>query len=248
MEKDYPDLAEYLDRLLSRFELRANASYVLAGGPKLISLALDSKSKSINFEFLTANGNILAMDKDGQPDFERSLRLDTMTKHSGEIIVDASGEVLGLSFKAHDVTLSNEYVDGPIMRSGGRLVKLPKPKIEGRALGFIPTWAIDLTIPGSLDGYLQMVTDGLKRGESGKGTYLLTTLDSRDPDHNRVATEMGTLLVDNFFINFGLRVAQKFIWPSRAVLRDMKNLGERFAGQIAGDLTRLERLASAVAH
>jgi hypothetical protein len=248
IQRDYPEFGDYLETLLTSFEFKVTGHYDLPNGLRLVNFQLDSEHQAIRIEFMTAGGAIVPVDEKGQPHEESMLRFEGLEKHAGTIVVNAGGEALGLRFNLEDLRFSNDYVDGPIMHSGGKIVKLPPPKITGRALGIFPTWAIDLSIPGSLDEYATMITKGFVRGVDGKGTYLHQTIDTRNPKANLVEMEMGTMMVDNFFVNFGMRIVQKFIWPSESVLSEMRQVAQDFGGHIAKDLVRLSPVAPEIAH
>ncbi len=248
LKADYPDLGEYLDKLLTGFDLNLRGHYDGESGLRLASFSAESEQQQVRLEFVTAENALIPVDEKGQPHGESAVRFESLEKHAGTIVIDAGGEALGLSFKVEDLRLSNNFADGPIMHTGGKIVKLTPPKITGRALGVFPTWMIDLTIPGSLDGYAAMLTSGFLRGVEGKGTFLHQTIDTRNPKANQVEMQMGTMLVDNFFLNFGMRVVQSFIWPSQDVLANVRKVAQDFSGHVAKDLARLNSAATGIAH
>lgn len=248
IERDYPDLAHYLDRLITSFDLNIDGRYQLPSGLSLLTFTVKSETKEINLEMITADGAVIPVDDKGQPHAEAALHLKGLQSHSGMMAINARGGALGLNFDLHDLLLSFDFNEGPIMHSGGRILNLPPPKVTGRALGIFPTWAIDLSIPGSIDEYATMITQGILKGANGKGTYMHQTVDTRDPKATLVAVDMGTMLVDNFFVNFGMRVVQKFVWPSEDVLGEMRQVLVDFSGHVASDLVRLSAAPANIAH
>ncbi|MBM4251773.1 MAG: hypothetical protein FJ146_07360 [Deltaproteobacteria bacterium] len=248
VERDYPDLAHYLDRLITSFDLNIGGRYQLPNGLSLFNFTFNSETSEINLELVTADGAVIPVDDKGQPHAEAALHLAELQSHSGLMVINARGGALGLEFDLHDLHSSFDFKEGPVMHSGGRIVSLPPPKVTGRALGIFPTWAIDLSIPGSIDEYATMITQGILKGANGKGTYLRQTVDTRDPKATKVTVDMGTMLVDNFFVNFGMRVVQKFVWPSEDVLGEMRQALVDFSGHVANDLVRLSVVPADIAH
>ena len=239
---DYPQLGDYVESLMDSFELQVSSNYELPDGKRLAHVELDSCSRSFVVRFLTTDGAVVPTDDKGYPYPQDAFYPEIVKHHRGQLVTDVTGHVLGLTFKAGGIVASNEFDDGIIAKVSAKIKKLPVPTIEGRALGIFPTWAIDLTIPGSLEEYNRLFTQGLLHGSRGQGSYVETVIDTSQANATLVDTKMATELVDNFFINFGMRVAQNYLWPDPDVLADLRRLSERISGNLAEDFQKMSSL------
>ncbi|MCX6106540.1 MAG: hypothetical protein NTY08_11990 [Proteobacteria bacterium] len=239
---DYPELGDYVESLMDSFELQISTNYELPDGKRLAHVELDSASRSFVVKFLTSDGAVVPTDAKGIPHPEEALNPELVKHHRGQLVTNVTGHVLGLTFKAGGIVASNEFDDGVIAKASAKITTLPVPTIEGRALGIFPTWAIDLTIPRSLEEYNRLFTQGLLYGSRGRGSYVETVIDTSQANATQVDTKIGTELVDNFFINFGMRVAQSYLWPAPDVLADVRKLSERIAGNLAEDFQKMSSL------
>lgn len=245
--EDYPELAAYLTKLMDRFELSARVRFELANGLRLWELQVQSVERAIAIRSFTTNGLLVPFNQSGQPVYAAAIDPATVRQIQGRLVVDAQGEVLGLSFKAPAITVAQSYQDGPVARIHSRLASMPTPTITGRALGIFPTWAIDLTIPGSISGYAETFTKGLIAGSRGAGSTMDVAIDTRDPAVTLVSAHGGTEFVDNFFINVGMRIVQHYLWPSKEVLDDGRRLTGDALALLAEDLKHLQA-ANSLAH
>ena len=245
---DYPELGEYVERLMTSLDLKILLRYQLPDGLNLARVDVVTKNQSVEFHFKTRDGLVIPTDNHGNPHPESAINLDNLRFHEGRIVVDAVAHVLGLTISANDVVTSVKFEDGAIARQKLKLESLPTPKVEGRALWILPTWAIDLSIPGSLDGLLSRFTQGFLHGHQGAGTYSELIVDTTEPKVTKLAAVSSTEFLDNFFNNFGMRVAQSYIWPDEYVLADAWNLSKKLTRTIALDLGKLKQSSSSVAH
>ncbi len=248
LEEDYPHLGAFLENITSLFDLTVQMRFLAPNGMKLVTVAVDSSSRSLTIQGLDRDGRLVPVDAKGLPHPEASVDPEKVTVWDDVIEVDASGSVLGLTFKEQGVTIAGRFRDGPVATIASKFTKIPQPSIEGRALGIFPIWAIDLTIPGSIEEYARSFTQGMMVGSRGKGTYAAGAIDTTKPGQTAVLSEGSTELVDNFFINFGLRVAQKYIWPNKPVVSEAWDLSQVMVAALAKDLAKLQAAEGQVAH
>ncbi len=248
LEEDFPDLGEYFINLFDSFDFDAHLVYEDAKGNTLWKTHISSGKRRIELSFLAKDGKLIPTNKKGEPEFAHALDLSGLKNHKGKAIASIFGDVLGIKFAAKDVTLSQAYQDGDIANFSAKLVSLPPPEVTGRALGIIPPWLIDAMIPGSIDEYARKFSEGLMHGSEGSGTYLTGTFDTRSPENNRLAIKGQSLLIDNFFVNFGMRVVQSYIWPNPDVIADAHMLANKILTAFANDLNQLAAAEAQMVH
>ena len=245
---DYPHLGEFLQTITALVDLTIHLRFMAPNGMKLVAISLDSNTRSITIEGINQGGKFVPVDAAGSPHPEASVDPETITVWDDLLSVDARGSVLGLRFKETGVIIAGHFRDGVIAKFGTKITKIPPPSIEGRALGIFPVWAINLTIPGSIEEYARSFTQGMLVGSQGKGTYGAATIDTTKPGQTMLDSESSTELVDNFFINFGMRIAQKYLWPDKAVMVDAWDLTQAMVAALAKDMNGLQAAENGVAH
>ncbi len=239
LSEDYEELGEFLENLFDSFDFDAKIYLKDQLDQTLWQASMVSSNRTVELSFVTKDGKLIPQANDGRPLFDQALDLASIREHSGTVVTEVFGDVLGLKFNAKGMTLSHEYKDGEIAKFETRLTKIPPPVISGRALGIFPSWMIDAAIPGSIDEYARKFTAGILHGSKGKGTFATGRFNTKNPESNAVSIHGTTLFIDNFFVNFGLSVVQSYIWPTPEVISDAHALGTKILGFFAADVSAL---------
>ena len=247
MEQDYPELGHFLLRLFESFEFSGGARYYVQDRC-LGEFTVDSAKQSLVIVFNTAQGAIVPYDARGRMDFGKLYNPATITSSDSVVLGRLYGRVMGLTMTANNITVITTFRDGPQAVTTSKLTQFPPPKITGRALGIFPTWAINAFIPGNLDGYCKMFTRALLLANHGEGTVVRITADTRSPLHNQLSIAASTELLDNFFLNFGLRIVQGYIWPNEDVIADAWRLARKFVRTVSTDCNNLQAATAMLAH
>jgi hypothetical protein len=233
----YPALADYLERLLS-IEIDAKIVQRLTSGKNVAVIDLHTKTRSLRVEYYTKDGKLVPFDDEKELSEAEAIDMATLQSLQTDSIASFDVSVLGLRIIAKDIVMRTSYRDSAIAVFDSRLTAIPTPKIEGRLLGILPGWAIDLTIPGTIEGYARTFCQGILRANRGQGTYAHLAVDTKGPK-TRLAMKGGTEIIDNFFLGVGLRIVQSYVWPEPDVIEDgWKLLGAHVAA-LDKDLQRL---------
>ena len=236
---DFPVFGAYIENLVDNFDFKANLIYQLKGGLRLGVMGIDSQTRSISIAFKTRDGAILPWAGDKTVHFDKALAIADMKQHDGLVEGAFKGKAKGIAIDASGIMIATEYKDAAIAHMQAKLVKFPKPSITGMALGFIPIWAIDFSIPGSLDGYASKLTQTLLKANGGVGTSLLVDIDTRQPGNTLLRGHFESELLDNFFLEFGLSIVQSYIWPDVEVIKDGFQFVKAGVQKVEKDLVRL---------
>jgi hypothetical protein len=240
IKADYPHLGEYIERLIEKFEFEGVIKYRLKAGLTLGEMKIDSKSTSLKISFKTADGKVIPYDKKGRLKFAEAINFAEVRQHKGEVSMHLYGKVFGLRMNAPNIVMATSYKDGQKALLRAKLVQFPPPAIAGRAFGLFPTWAINLTIPDDIEGYCKKFTTTLLKANGGKGTSLHVGVDTRIAENTMVSYDFRTEFLDNFFLNFGLRIMQAYLWPSVDVIKDGWRLAQTAIAALTADMKRLQ--------
>ncbi|MCX6110913.1 MAG: hypothetical protein NTZ90_15065 [Proteobacteria bacterium] len=236
----HPVLGEFIERLSSKFDLFAAASFKLKSGLTLMRAKFDLTSLTVAFNAKTAAGKLIPFDDKGVSHPEQAIDFVDLNELEGVTHAEVRGQVLGLSFAAQGIELATSYHDGDVASLSMKLSKMPVPTIKGYALGIFPTWAIDLTMPGgSLEQCMTTLTQGALHGSRGEGTYGVMTVDSKRAEDVRVAAAVSTEMIDNFYLKFGLRVVQSYLWPDEDVIADLWRVNQEVDDALEQDIGKL---------
>lgn len=247
LQKDYPELGNYVENLVNKLSFKATGRYELPNGLIVGEATLDSTIRQATITWKTRGGHIVPYEKNGTPRFDAEIDPSTLKTHAGVAIGSVSGSLLGFTFKLSNAVFNTNFVDGATAKLGGKLTKLPPPQIEGRAFGIVPQWAIDVFIPGSIEGYGRKFAEGISHGYKGAGTYAEAKIDTWNPSATMVTGSASTEVIDNFFLKFGLRFIQKYLWPNEAVIASAWKCSTASAVAFSKDMARLQATVASTA-
>lgn len=237
IEADFPQLGKYLDRLMS---IHAEGSMVFHTSPgvQLASFDFVTSTRTFSLEYASRDGAIIPRDARGLYLWSQAIDLGRLKAARLSSTGKLKGKVLGLEMSVADVEFAHQFKDSGEVLLESRLLKLPTPVIKGRLLGIFSGSFVDFLIPGSIDEYAQKFSEGLLQANGGEGTFARLTYF---PEYkgNRCRGEFGTEVVDNFFLGFGLKVAQSYIWPSPAVVGESWNMSVVQIKSLDQDLKQL---------
>jgi hypothetical protein len=239
LKRDYPSFGSYVEALIEALELNAKIVYRLPSGEEYATIVVNGPKRQLSLECMTENGRLVPRKVDGSPFFKGAFDPATVTHHHAEIVVKFSAQLLGLRVDGKDIVVGFKF-DGSDSeaRIASRLQSAPTPKITGAFVGILPPWAIDVFIPGTMEGYAKTFFTGLMRAKGSQGSFL--TSDVRLESGMSVSSHtLGTALVDNSFLLIGLRMIQKHLWPDDKVMDDISKMALEGVGRLNADLRAL---------
>ena len=117
--------------------------------------------------------------------------------------------------------------------------RIPKPQISGRVYHVIPTWMIDVSIPGNIDELAGKFTTVLEKGNDKKGTRLYASINRSNPSSNILTANGSTEFIDNRFVKFGVKIWNKRFRPKKETFDEFEKFGGLISGDLIKDLKRL---------
>lgn len=238
LKRDYRHLGGYLEGLIDALELKARVSYKQAQGFEYAAVTVDGPRRQMTLECLTDDGRIVPRDAEGKPKFSASFDPAILKEQKGEVVVAFSAKIMGITLQIQDLLWDLSYADGPEALFSAKLRSVSPPKVSGALAGFFPPWAIDVMIPGSMEGYAKTFFDGLLKAKGGQGTFVTTKV--RGSSHgNLVSSRGGTVMIDNTFLLMGLRMVQENLWPNEAVTDDLGKIVVKGVDAFYEDLSLL---------
>ena len=239
LKRDYPNFGAYVEGLIEALELTAKIVYRLPTGEEYATILVNGPKRLLSLECMTDSGRLIPQKADGSPYLRGAFDPATVTHHQAEIVVKFSAQLLGLRVDGKDITIGLKF-DGTDAEAklASRLQSAPTPKISGAFVGVLPPWAIDVLIPGTMEGYAKTFFTGLMKSKGGQGSLLTSDIKTQGSTYV-FSNTFGTALVENSFLLIGLRMIQKHLWPDDRVMDDIGKIAIEGVGRFHADVRTL---------
>ena len=245
LKQKHRHLGDHIERMMKELSFVSSSTLQTSDNLVLIRGVLNLAENKLEIRFRTARGLLVPMSNDGDAVVSRGIDLAKINRFSGKIITSFRAKVYGLTIENKGIESSLEYQDGETALLKSKLLKVPVAKFRGGLFGFLPPDFLDVMMPGSLEGYAKIFGDGLVHGNGGKGAFAEIrfgpSVDAKSTMRWRVTAE----LKDDFFLTFGLRILNDYIWPSDETLADMQGISAQVATCLDKDIQKLTTIRSA---
>lgn len=241
LEGRYPELAAFLAGLGP--VLHAQLTWRDAAGRPLARLLLDTEQLRLGLDAFVAGGELVAIER-GRPCLEpgpvaasRRLRCEAELRSQ---VGDLTAHVRGLQ---SDWTVTRtSSPEGERVDVVATATRPPSVSVSGRVLGILPAWAIDLAIPGDLEGLIRGFFEVACAGDSGRGVNL--TLRADQPVAGPATFEVAARgeVPDSALVRFAANVASLRLLPQPSVRAELYALVLRLQRAFVTDLARFEAL------
>lgn len=237
LQKRYPALSQWIERLLT-MQLELDLTQRLSSGLNMARWRIDFNTRSLTQEFYTLDGKLIAFTDQFHPDLNQAIDLTNLQNLQSTSVINYRLAVLGLKIISRETVVAADYQDGSTATFRTRIKALSTPAIDGRLLGILPSWAIDLTIPGNMEDYARRFCQGTLAANGNEGSFAVVNIDTTKAT-TRVEASGGTEIVDNFFLKIGLRIIQSYLWPEPDVIHDAWRLSSAYVHALNSDLQNL---------
>ncbi|MET0285219.1 MAG: hypothetical protein ABW352_12145 [Polyangiales bacterium] len=239
--KSYPAFAKYLDNMddIATFEIK----WLDKQGRNLTTTKIDSERLTFQFSCYVKDGYLLPFK--GVKVFEDEP-VDPLASSitSTKVIVDARIKLLGLVIKMKELSLDLFYQPNQYNTDIGlTFTKVPPVKVEGAALGFVPTALVDAMIPGNMESLTRDFLTVAAKGNGGKGFTLAGKIGVPGEGSKNGVLEMGVDVdaLDNFLIKIGVGMVNDRLMPKPNALDEIKAYSGAVQSAFAKDFKGFEK-------
>jgi hypothetical protein len=227
LAKKYPDMAKHLGKLKDL--ARLDAHWVDGQGRTLMNIKAETRQMSIALECYVKSGRLLPFKKDQVFDAEPIDLMGTQLAKT-RILANARVEMLGVIVHLGRLQLNLAYAPRDTYGSvEASLTTVPDVRVEGHALGFLPTGLVDAFIPGNMESLTRDFFEVAAKGNGGKGLVLHMDVGSDGASGQGVfAGSMAVEALDNFLVKTGVGIVNDRVLPSD----DASDDNERFAAEL----------------
>jgi hypothetical protein len=243
-EESYPALAGYLDHMddIALLDIKWQDKK----GRTLTQIKVDSEKMTFQLSCYIKDGFLLPFK--GVKVYENEPidpMADTIT--STKILADARLKMLGVVIKIKELNLDSFYEPHPgYAEMGLTFTKVPEVKVEGAALGFVPTALVDAFIPGNIESVTRDFLGVAAKGNGGKGLIAAAKIGVAKEGSDRGVLEAGIDFdaLDNFLVKIGLGMVNERLIPKPEAIDEAKSyFGELHDGFVK-DFKRFEKRAA----
>lgn len=245
MEERYPELSEFLSDLGPLLDARVR--WVDAQGRQLARMGLQTGTLSLTLEAFVRDGRLLPVAHDGQVVLEEPAP----TTAGGPTVVTAFADLHfnlnGITTEVRALQIDGTYAqgDGGAVLTG-RVSRVPTVVVGGRAFGFLPSWAIDVMIPGNIGELTTELLTVMCRGDGGRGaTFSLCARQAASASGGGASTlELSGQLevLNSLLIRIGFQIANQKLLPDEDVREEVWDLFTRAHGAFEQDLASFARI------
>jgi len=237
LKKKYPHLTYQLNRLESLFQFKL--SFVNKEGHHIMDIFLDSQDKFLYLDYYTHQGKVIPFTKEGTPIFKEAFYPTKVTDYNFDMNVDIFFNIYGIKFRTDNIKINCVYQSrkdfGKVFF---KLNAIPDTQVSGRAYHIVPTWFIDIMIPGNIDQLIDNFCKVLISANNSEGSYLRLQWDTRNPKDVSLYPHASSEFIDNFFILFGFQIWHEKFKMSDEAASDLNQLNVRGLEALILDISK----------
>lgn len=240
LDDDYPELSRHLERMDEL--VHVNARWTDGWGRTLMGIRVDTKTREFGLECYVKDGRVLPFTKDHVFDNEP---IDPMSGalDNSRMVVDARIELLGIILKLSEFRVDVRYRPHETYAAiDSRIVGIPKIRVEGAALGIVPTNMVDAFIPGTMASLTRDFFRVLAYGNGGKGAVAHLDIGSSSKTGAGVTILTFDLeTIDNYLIKVAVGIFNDRVMPNDDAIDEMKRVAGALHRSFVRDLEAFER-------
>jgi hypothetical protein len=226
LKKDFPHLTYQLKRLESLFQFKL--SFQNKNGNHILDIFLDSQDTFLQLDYYTHQGKVIPFSPDGTPVFEEAFYPTKVKNYDFNMNVDIFFNIYGMKFRTENIKIDCVYQSREKFGKIKFMLKeIPKTRVSGRAYHIVPTWFIDIMIPGNIDQLIDNFCKVLISANNSEGSYLRLLWDTRNPNDVFLYPHASSEFIDNFFILFGFQIWHEKFKMSDEAASDLNQLNVR---------------------
>ncbi len=164
-----------------------STNVVTIHGKQIAVFHYDAETKVFSFKMTVSEGGIVLTDSNGEPTPEiiYPTKLKTLDYSiNNDIFID----IFGLKIYIDQLTMNSQYLrteSGSSEQASVNMAlnQLPKIRVEGALLHFVPPWLIDALIPGTIESMITEALSEAVNGRSGEGANIVFEFNEDKGQH-----------------------------------------------------------------
>ena len=239
LEANYPSLSEFFTGLGRLMHVQVN--WVDSRGRQLGRLSFETESLRLRMSCFVSDGRLLPV-SNGQVLFNEPVTQASLS--ASRCLVDFKSTMNGVVAQIHGLEIDWAYASkGSNADLTAQITKVPKVSVSGKAFGILPTWAIDVIIPGNIDELTTEFLETAVKGNEGRGIEIaLKARQAEAGGAGTVSAALGLEVLDSTLVSIAMSIASQKLLPDPDVRGDIHKLLLKIHGAFAKDLERFNRV------
>ena len=240
MKAFYPNIVDHLEDMgrLFRGSIRLEDER-----GELFNAELDSRTMRGTFQAFIADGRIVPVKGNAvvldAPPIEDNKPWN-FTAH-----MDSTMTILGVVTHINNAIARVQFLstdDGA--KLVGQVSDVPDIRVQGNALGIMPTSLIDVVLPKDIDEIIKEFIAVACKGNEGKGILVGAQFDQATEGNTSTLTLKTAFEgLDNFFVRIGMGIVNDRVLPNEGVSKELDRLIFETQEAFASDLKGFESVA-----
>jgi hypothetical protein len=190
-------------------------------GRTVATIRFSTKDLALTLDCFVANGKICPVEN-GKVLVAEGYDVETVAhaQHKDRWTFDLDAN--GIVTEVHDLVVKVDYTrtqDG--MEARFVMDQEPKVRVHGSAYGVIPTWAIDVFIPGNIEELTREFLRVVTRGNEGKGTVIDLSERSGKNGANVAVLDFQQEALNSTLVRIGFKIARRKLIPPQDAVDDL---------------------------
>lgn len=239
IKRNYPAIASYLDRVDDLLTLTLKLS---TPEGQLLKVSFDTTGLTLRISMLVDGDGLVPVDND-RPKPEKTVHFGDTDLHM-MAVVDATIDMLGVTTDVTNIRSTLAYHPfGDGVRIDLNLNTLPTVKVQGRALGLIPTGFIDALLPTNIDEIILEFMQVAVKGNDGKGIEASIALQNTPTwGVTHMALNGHVEALDSLLARIGVAIVNQRLIPSEAQGNELITLARTSRKAFDQDLAQYEKI------
>lgn len=239
IKMDYPELGEYLSSISDLGWIHMNI--LNSSGKRLAEIHLDSSRLELFLKLFTDKGSVVPFAGGAGKEelfFKEAVQISKIKNIPFFVNVSFYGNIYGLRFENPGITaVGSAAVSKGRGELSVQLSQFPRTKVGGGFSYVIPSWLIDLAVPGNMEELIWHFSQVLVHANNEKGTKMYMNLGAEGNSY-KLNASADTEFLNNFFVRFALKVWNFKVAPDDEAKEDLKKFIARIAKTVKEDLVR----------
>jgi hypothetical protein len=227
---DYPNLEGYVSRLARC--IRGSGALQSGGGATLVSWSFREPNDELKISLRSADGRLV-------PDEGPEPVVDLLASQHLRLVYSSSIEAYGVRTRIEGIR-GTIHTDPSRAAAEIRSQFSGEPDrlaVEGALFGFVPVPAVDVLIPGSLEGAVRGILSTLLRGRDGQGIEVVTALRTETSKKHTVRSTLLSDVPAGRFARLALRLAASLVQANDRQRAELLQVARDFVGRLRADLS-----------
>lgn len=190
-------------------------------GRTLVTIRFSTKDLALTIDAFVSGGKLCPV-VDGKVLVDEAVDLEAVATTDRRDRWGFEADVNGIVTEIKDLVFNVHYENtSQGLRAAMVCDTEPKVRVHGSAFGVIPTWAIDVVVPGNMEELTRSFFHVVTRGNDGKGIVVRADTRVGANGTHLLDLDMQAEGLNSFLVRMGFKIARRKLIPPDDALDDI---------------------------